>query len=974
MAADDRVKRIFAEAIDLAPADRAAFLVRSCAGDSALRSRVQRLLAAHESDSAFMVQAASQSKTVGAIGDKPGERPGEGPGDTIGPYKLLQVIGEGGFGTVYMAEQEQPIRRRVALKVIKLGMDTRAVIARFEAERQALAMMDHPNIAHVLDAGATESGRPYFVMELVKGDPVTAYCDRNTLTIDERLDLFVQICRAVQHAHTKGVIHRDIKPSNILVSTQDGKPHAKVIDFGIAKATSSRLTEKTLFTEFRQFIGTPEYMSPEQAEGSLDVDTRTDVYSLGVLLYELLIGATPFDSRRLRSAAYDELRRIIREDEPERPSTRLSHSDTLTSIAARRRIEPARLGTAVRGDLDWIVMKCLEKDRSRRYETAESLAADLARHLAGQAVLAAPPSGAYRLRKFVRRHRGSVVAAGAIALALTAGAGLAVAGYISAVSARDAEEQERRRADLARDAAQDSEAAALASADRATREAAKLEAINDFFQELLQGVDPENARTNRNVTVREMVDKSAAGLDAGRLKDQPEIEAVVRGTIGQLYHSLGDPAEARRHLVRAIELGEAGALSRGDLAALRGEIGRVFRDLDDPDAAETAYLKALEDAAADGQETTQTLAGLYNNLGGLALSRGQHDKAEELFLRAKAMLEALGGADDRQALQVNWNLAVLAAERGDLARAEALIKEVTDRGVSTFTEYDPLAAGALRNLAVSIANQGRFRESVPIAQRSVDAFRAIVGDRHPETLDALKMLGDISHAGGEHAVSEAAYREVIQARREMPEEMRGDMIPVIRDHANSLEALGRPAEAEAIRREAVEIVRAEGRPPADLATVLGNLGFNLVEQHRYAEAEPLLREALEIRKGLFTDQHPRFWSRMNTQSLLGDSVLGQAEAAAPSDAPRAAELFIQAEALIIPAAEHLTDNEAIPSIYPGQIDIRASAAARAARLYRSWSILTGDPELAAKADAWQQRHDARIAARKAAEREPVPPQ
>jgi len=319
------------------------------------------------------------------------ERPGdatiqaplnEGPGTRVGAYKLLQLIGEGGFGSVFMAEQERPVVRRVALKIIKLGMDTKQVVARFEAERQALAMMDHPGIAKVLDGGATDAGRPYFVMELVRGDPIVEFCDKNSLTVAARLELFAQVCAAVQHAHTKGIIHRDIKPSNILVSNQDGAWVIKVIDFGIAKATASRLTDKTIFTEQRQLIGTPEYMSPEQAEGSFDIDTRTDVYSLGVLLYELLTGSTPFDAKSLRAAAYGEVQRIIREDEPLKPSTRLSrNTDTLASIAAKRHAEPRRLGAIVRGDLDWIVMKCLEKDRTRRYETANGLAADIKRHL-----------------------------------------------------------------------------------------------------------------------------------------------------------------------------------------------------------------------------------------------------------------------------------------------------------------------------------------------------------------------------------------------------------------------------------------------------------------------------------------------------------------------------------------------------------------------------------------------------------------
>ncbi|MCA9280352.1 MAG: protein kinase [Phycisphaeraceae bacterium] len=357
----------------------------------------------------------------------------EGPGSRIGVYKLLQQIGEGGFGSVYMAEQEKPVKRRVALKIIKLGMDTKQVIARFEQERQALAILDHPNIAKVFDAGATETGRPYFAMELCTGEPIDEYCDRNKLSIAERLELFAQVCAAVQHAHTKGLIHRDLKPSNVLVSTQDGKPLAKVIDFGIAKATSSKLTERTLFTEHKQLIGTPEYMSPEQAEGSLDIDTRSDVYSLGVLLYALLTGTTPFNSRDLRSAAYAEIQRVIREVDPPKPSTRLTQSsETLADIANHRKIEPSRLSAMIRGELDWIVMRALEKDRTRRYESASDFAADIRRYLSGEAVEAAPPSTTYRVRTFIRRNKGIVAAGALVSAVLVLGTIGTSAGFISA--------------------------------------------------------------------------------------------------------------------------------------------------------------------------------------------------------------------------------------------------------------------------------------------------------------------------------------------------------------------------------------------------------------------------------------------------------------------------------------------------------------------------------------------------------------
>ncbi len=392
-------EQIFHQALEQPSDRRGTFLEAACGGDADLRERVEVLLRAHLDPGSFL------ESPPAAIGEAPRIVPpvSEKPGTRIGPYKLLQEIGEGGMGVVYMAEQNEPVKRRVALKIIKPGMDTQQVIARFEAERQALAMMDHPNIAKVLDAGATDSGSPYFVMELVNGISVTQYCVEQHLTLKERLELFVPICRAVQHAHQKGIIHRDLKPTNILVALYDAQAVPKVIDFGVAKATSQSLTEKTMFTQFGQIMGTIEYMSPEQAQrNQLDIDTRSDIYSLGVLLYELLTGDTPFDRQRLKSAAFDEMLRIIREEEPPRPSTRLSTNNALPSVAPQRRTEAIKLSTMVRGELDWIVMKAIEKDRARRYHSAESFAADVGRYLNDEAVVACPPSAAYRFRKFAR--------------------------------------------------------------------------------------------------------------------------------------------------------------------------------------------------------------------------------------------------------------------------------------------------------------------------------------------------------------------------------------------------------------------------------------------------------------------------------------------------------------------------------------------------------------------------------------------
>jgi serine/threonine protein kinase len=449
----NRDEVVFEAALKLPTGERAAYLQSECGEDETLRARVATLLQAHEDAGEFLKEpAAGRSKTI--VLSLPLD---EKPGDRIGRYKLLQQIGEGGCGVVYMAEQEEPVRRRVALKVIKLGMDTKSVIARFEAERQALAMMDHPNIAKVLDAGATDNGRPFFVMELVRGIKITEYCDQNKLSTPERLGLFIQVCNAIQHAHQKGIIHRDIKPSNILVTLHDGVPVPKVIDFGIAKATQGRLTDQTLFTAFEQFIGTPAYMSPEQAEMSgLDIDTRSDIYALGVLLYELLTGMTPFDAKELLQSGLDELRRTIREKEPARPSTRLSTmlAADLTAVAQRRHAEAPKLIHLLRGDLDWIVMKSLEKDRTRRYETANGLATDVQRYLSNEPVVARPPSTVYRFQKLVRRNKAIFATTGVGMTALIIGLILSLYLFVQekaalkrAVAAEQNEKQLRQQAE-----------------------------------------------------------------------------------------------------------------------------------------------------------------------------------------------------------------------------------------------------------------------------------------------------------------------------------------------------------------------------------------------------------------------------------------------------------------------------------------------------------------------------------------------
>jgi serine/threonine protein kinase len=564
-----RVKELFVAALDLPdPAVRAAFLDRECGPDNELRQRLDRLLSVHD-------EAASAPVPPDATSDLPADPPtaSHGPpeptadhhpapdeGTVIaGRYKLLQQIGEGGMGTVWMAEQLHPVRRKVAVKLVKEGMDSRRVLARFEAERQALALMDHPHIAKVLDAGATDQGRPYFVMELVKGVPLTRFCDDRRLTVPQRLELFQQICSAVQHAHQKGVIHRDLKPGNVLVESHDGRPVPKVIEFGLAKAVSELpLTDKSLFTAYGAVMGTPQYMAPEQASfNAVDVDTRADIYALGVILYELLTGSPPIPKDRLRAAALDEVLRVIREEDPPTPSHRLSTAEGTPSVAANRQTEPRKLGRLVRGDLDWIVMKALAKDRQRRYETASGFAADVGRFLADEPVLAGPPSAGYRLRKFVRRNRAAVLATAAVLLAVLTGAGVSAWQAVRATAAeKDAREsariadEEREKADATRQAA---EAAADAerAANRRGYEAIKRLANTVFSRNIKQTTLTEGVSASWSASGHQLPESERPLLEAllgyyeaftsqlgesrEELEDQVESYrnmAVIRGTFG----------------------------------------------------------------------------------------------------------------------------------------------------------------------------------------------------------------------------------------------------------------------------------------------------------------------------------------------------------------------------------------------------------------------------------------------------------
>jgi len=643
---------IFFEALEITtPEARAAYLQSACGADVTLRRKVDELLKEHFSNDSLLSGPAME-----------GERPGaeftveEAPAQIIGRYKLLEKIGEGGCGVVYVAEQTEPVRRRVALKIIKLGMDTKSVVARFEAERQALALMDHPNIAKVLDAGSTETGRPYFVMELVRGMKITEYCDEAKLSTGARLDLFIQVCQAIQHAHQKGVIHRDIKPSNVLVTVNDGVPVPKVIDFGIAKATSGQqLTDKTIYTAFEQFIGTPAYMSPEQAVlTSLDIDTRSDIYALGVLLYELLTGQTPFDAKQLLAIGLDEMRRTIREQEPPPPSSRLSTlpGQELSTTAQRRGLDAPKLVSELRGDLDWIVMKCLEKDRTRRYETANGLAADIQRHLVNEPIVARPPSAAYKLQKAWQRDKLAFTAGAVVAVTLVAGIIGTTLALIEADRQRDLVDGQRRE---------------LTERNRALQAAHERERLlNERARQAIESVLSDTAieqlarekelRPEQKDFLDKMIQYYAESTrEAAATEEEQSRQARAYHRMGRLNQILGRSQDSENAYRRAVALGQQLAADfpnqpqfRLELALSHNSLGAVLRGANRrPTEAESAYVEALailKQLAADfptERGYRQGLAGIHNNLGNLLFDTGRQAEAESAYAEAMAIRKQL---------------------------------------------------------------------------------------------------------------------------------------------------------------------------------------------------------------------------------------------------------------------------------------------------------------------------------------------
>jgi serine/threonine protein kinase/Tfp pilus assembly protein PilF len=739
------------------------------------------------------------------------------PGDRVGPYTLLELIGEGGFGTVWLAERREPMVQRVAIKIIKPGMDSKAVVARFDQERQALAVMDHPNVAKVFDGGVTERGLPYFVMEHVAGEPLTNFCDRHRYTIRQRLELFVSVCDAVQHAHMKGIIHRDLKPSNVLAEMVDGKPLVKVIDFGIAKALV-RDEEVTQFTSDGMVIGTPEYMSPEQAGGQLDVDTRTDVYALGIVLYELLVGRLPFDPTELRRRGFDEIRRIIREEDPPKPSTRLSTIGAEGSSIAlsRRHHSPSTLIRELRRELEWIPLKAMRKDRDRRYESAAAFGEDVRRYLDGRALRAAPESRVYLAKKFVARNKPQMLAAAAVFVALVAGLAVSLWQRSEAIAARDAEAKQRAEADQQR-ARADERADAAVKAEKAEKQRAdQLKKVSDFQSQMLAQIDTTKAGIDLMADVRE---RFGATIEKAGV---PEAERTAQSkTLGDL-------------LVRVNATDAAAAMI--DRTILRPAIKTIDEQFKDDPATDASLRQALAD--------------LYRTI-------GLYDAAMPLQASALATRRRVLGEEHPDTLTAMNNMGFLLQGQGKLDQAEPYFREALEKRRRVLGEEHPDTLISINNMGFLLQDQGKLDQAELYYREALEKRRRVLGEEHPQTLNSINNMGRLLLAQGKLDQAEPYYREALEKRRRVLGEEHPDTLISINNMGRLLQPQGRLDQAEPYFREALEKRRRVlGEEHPSTLNSINNMGSLLQAQGKLDQAEPYLREALEKRRRVLGEEHP----------------------------------------------------------------------------------------------------------------------